>query len=165
MIVRGLEASLTVRGMLAIFTGVVLHELGHILFGRLVRIPITGVVIGEGRRLCGWRMGAITFTIHAIPTSGYVEHAEYHATPLRSAVVAAGGIVVNVAVGIACLAFCLAAEPVGWVGKMLWAIALTHLALAAMSLAPRQYKDGNKSDGLLLLEAWRGFERGNGSTR
>jgi hypothetical protein len=164
LIAQGLNSSLTLRVVLAAFSAVMLHELGHLLFGRIADIPIVSVVIGEGRRLVGWRMGAISFSVHAVPISGYVEHGAYYGGPLRTAVLAAGGIVVNLIVGISCLAFCLSGEP-HWADRMLWAIALAHLGIAALTLVPRKFEDGNRSDGLLMWEAWRSYMRGRAVAR
>jgi Peptidase family M50 len=159
MAAQSITSTLMVRMVLAGFSAVVLHELGHVVLGRIVGIPIVGVVIGEGRRLFGWRMGAITISVHAVPFSGYVEHDEYYGSPLKTAVLAAGGIVVNLIIGISSLAFYLSGEP-HWTDRMLWAIALAHLGLAAWNLFPRQFEDNNKSDGLLIWEAWRSFVAG-----
>ncbi|WP_198164234.1 site-2 protease family protein [Bradyrhizobium jicamae] len=164
MVAKGLTSTLTTRMALAVFSAVVLHELGHLVFGRIVGVAIVGVVIGEGRRLFGRRIGAITFSVHAVPFGGHVEHDEYYGGPLTKAVLAAGGIVVNLIVGISSLAFCLSGEP-HWTDRMLWAIAFAHLGLAAWNLIPRQFEDGNKSDGLLLWEALRSFMRGKSVAR
>ncbi|MBR0705675.1 site-2 protease family protein [Bradyrhizobium liaoningense] len=158
LIAQGLLSTLTVRMVLAAFSAVVLHEFGHLLFGRIAGVPILGVVIGEGRRLFGWRIGATTFAVHAIPFSGHVEHDEYDGGPLTTAVLAGGGIAVNLLVGMSSLAFYLSGEP-HWLDRMLWAIALAHLGLAAWNLVPRQFEDGNKSDGLLMWDAWRAARR------
>lgn len=163
-VAKGLVSTLTMRMVLAVFSAVVLHELGHLVFGRIVGVPVVGVVIGEGRRLFGWRMGAITFSVHAVPFSGYVEYDEYYGGPLTTAVLAAGGIVVNLSIGISSLAFCLSGEP-HWADRMLWAIALAHIGLAAWNLIPRQFEDGNKSDGLLMWEASCSFMRGKSVSR
>ncbi|KRR16421.1 hypothetical protein CQ14_16225 [Bradyrhizobium lablabi] len=163
-VAKGLVSTLTMRMVLAVFSAVVLHELGHLVFGRIVGVPVVGVVIGEGRRLFGWRMGAITFSVHAVPFSGYVEHDEYYGGPLTTAVLAVGGIVVNLIIGISSLAFCLSGEP-HWADRMFWAIALAHLGLAAWNLIPRQFEDGDKSDGLLMWEALCSFMRGKSVAR
>lgn len=154
LIAQGLAASLTLRVLVAAFSAIALHEFGHILFARLSGVPIERVVIGEGRRLLGWRMGGIGFAIHAVPISGYVEHAAYGATPRRTLALAAGGIVVNLAAGVSCLAVYLLGGA-GGMAPLVLAIALAHLALAALSIVPRRFEDGNRSDGLLMLEAWR----------
>ena len=117
-------------------------------------MPIERIVIGEGRRLLGWRMGGVGIAIHAVPISGYVEHAAYGATPWRTLALAAGGIAVNLAVAMSCLAVYLIGDA-GALMPLVLAVALAHLALAGLSMVPRRFEDGNRSDGLLMLEAWR----------
>jgi membrane-associated protease RseP (regulator of RpoE activity) len=153
LIVEGLTASLTFRVVLAAFTAIALHELGHFLAGRLAGIPITHVAIGEGRRLVGWRMGTVTWSIHSMPIGGYVEHVEC-AGPLQAAAIAAGGPLVSVAAGLSCLALILSGVP-DHAGKVLWAMAIAHLATAVVTLFPRQFEDGHKSDGLRIIESFR----------
>jgi Zn-dependent protease len=164
-ILTWLAASLWLRLIVAIASAVALHELGHVLFGRIVGIPLEHVAIGEGQKLLGWRMGSTDFSIHAIPLSGYVEHGAHDAGPLRCAVFAAGGIIVNLAVGLSCLALYLFGELPYWTGKFIWPFALAHLALAAFNLVPRQFEDGNKSDGLLIWEARRKFLKAESAPR
>lgn len=122
LIVKGLAAILTlrvVRLVLAAFSATALHELGHLLFGRIAGLPVLGIVIGEGRRLFRCRIGTINFSLHAVPVGGYLEHGEYRASPLRCAALAVGGIAVNLVTGISCLAFYLFGELPNWADMML----------------------------------------------
>jgi hypothetical protein len=62
---RDLAASLTLRVMLAAFSAIALHELGHLFFGQVVGLPVRRVVIEEGRRLFGWRRATAGIREHS----------------------------------------------------------------------------------------------------
>lgn len=154
LIGHALAASLTLRVGLAAFSAIALHEIGHMVAGRLTGAVIESVAIGEGRRLFGWRLGSIQYSLHALPIGGYVEHARYPGSPAGALLFAAGGIFVNLAVGLACVGLLLAARLPDWAVSLIWIMAPVHLGLAALNLIPR-HVDGCKTDGLLMLEAWR----------
>jgi peptidase M50-like protein len=51
----------------------VLHELGHALAARLVGWKVTEIVIGFGRELRAFRIGATRVRLRALPVEGYVQ--------------------------------------------------------------------------------------------
>ena len=51
---------------------ILVHELGHHLAGRSVKIPIARFSVGFGPRLCGFRRGGTEYCLSAVPLGGYV---------------------------------------------------------------------------------------------
>lgn len=51
---------------------ILVHELGHFLAARFVKIPIARFSVGFGRRLCGFRRGETEYRLSAVPLGGYV---------------------------------------------------------------------------------------------
>lgn len=51
---------------------ILVHELGHFLAARFVKIPVARFSIGFGPRLCGFRRGETEYCLSVIPLGGYV---------------------------------------------------------------------------------------------
>ena len=51
---------------------ILIHELGHFLAARFVKIPVARFSIGFGRRLCGFRRGETDYCLSVFPLGGYV---------------------------------------------------------------------------------------------
>ena len=61
-----------VLAVLLIGVLILVHEFGHFLAGRLVKIPIARFSVGFGPRLVGFRRGETEYCLSAIPLGGYV---------------------------------------------------------------------------------------------
>src|SRR5438045_7058519 len=66
-----------VRGGLAFFfilgAAVVIHEFGHFLVAKLLKIRVETFSVGFGPRLIGRKWGTTDYRISAIPLGGYVK--------------------------------------------------------------------------------------------
>lgn len=67
---------------------ILIHEVGHLVVGRMVGIPIAEFSIGFGPRLWSWRRGQIDYVLRALPLGGFVlpalaDHSEMRAFALR----------------------------------------------------------------------------------
>jgi regulator of sigma E protease len=67
---------------------VLIHEAGHLIAARWVRIPIAGFSLGLGPKLWSWRQGWTEYAIRLLPLGGFVVPAivdedEFRAIPLR----------------------------------------------------------------------------------
>lgn len=51
---------------------ILIHELGHFLAARVVKIPIARFSIGFGRRICSFHRGETEYCLSAFPLGGYV---------------------------------------------------------------------------------------------
>ena len=54
-------------------SAVVLHEFGHFIVAKLLKIRVETFSVGFGPRLFGWRWGHTDYRISAIPLGGYVK--------------------------------------------------------------------------------------------
>lgn len=54
-------------------TAVVIHEFGHFIVAKLLRIRVEIYSVGFGPRLFGWRFGTTDYRLSAIPLGGYVK--------------------------------------------------------------------------------------------
>lgn len=117
-----------------------IHELGHLAAARVCAVPATELGIGWGRRIFGFRWGAVEYKIHALPLGAYVrlDMSELQRRPLSQQVlVMLAGINVNL------VAAALTA------GTRFSAV---NLLLAATNLLPLYQQDGWKC-GMLMLRA------------
>jgi regulator of sigma E protease len=67
---------------------ILIHEVGHLVAGRRMGIPIAEFSIGFGPRLWTWRRGQIDYVLRALPLGGFVlpalaDHSELRAIALR----------------------------------------------------------------------------------
>lgn len=51
---------------------ILVHELGHLIAGRLAGIPIAEFAVGFGPRLWSWRRGQTEYSLRAFPLGGFV---------------------------------------------------------------------------------------------
>lgn len=70
---------------------ILIHEMGHLIGAKLVRIPISQFSIGFGPKLWGVSVGGTQYRLSAIPLGGYVlpetaDPAEFNRLPLRARV-------------------------------------------------------------------------------
>src|ERR1044072_1962694 len=50
----------------------IVHEMGHLIAARLVKVPASELGLGLGPRLAGFRIGGISFNLRAIPVGSFV---------------------------------------------------------------------------------------------
>lgn len=67
---------------------ILIHEVGHLIVGRLMGIPIAEFSVGFGPRLGSWRRGQTDYVLRALPLGGFVlpalaDHSELRAIALR----------------------------------------------------------------------------------
>lgn len=80
---------------------ILVHELGHFLAARWVRLPVSRFSIGFGPRLWGFRRGQTDYWVSAVPLGGYVllalkDEETYFRIPLgKRLVFALGGPLAN----------------------------------------------------------------------
>jgi membrane-associated protease RseP (regulator of RpoE activity) len=120
--------------LLAIF----IHELGHLVAARVCAVSVTEFGLGWGRKVLGFRWGAVEYRLHALPIGAYVRlnMTELQRRPLSQQVlVMLAGINVNL------VASALTA------GTRFSAV---NLLLAATNLLPLYQQDGWKC-GMLML--------------
>ncbi len=133
----------------------VLHELGHALAARSVGWHVTEVVIGFGRELRRFRIGATRVRIRALPVEGYVllsPNSIAHARRKQAWIYFAGPLTELLL--LAALGFALdwsAPSPADSIGRIaLESLAVAAAVGAASTLFPYR-SGGNPSDGLGML--------------
>src|SRR5215469_7071475 len=88
---------------------ITLHELGHLLAGAWMGIPIARFSVGFGRKLWGFKVGKTEYWLSWIPCGGYVLPAaedveDFEAVPLWKRIVfSLGGPVANLLGAFLCL--------------------------------------------------------------
>ena len=139
---------------------VIVHELGHALFGRLAGLRIPTVELGGGLGLRVIRIGGCQIRLHGLFfLGGSTQYADLSAdrARLRTAFGVAGGPLFNAAAGALMLASAavihLATLAGGVVAAALLGAALSQLSAMASSLWPVVYESGSPSDGKRLLDA------------
>jgi len=96
---------------------VLVHEWGHFVAARMVKMPIRIFSIGFGPKVWGKKVGATEYRLSLIPLGGYVlpdmkDEGEFFAFPVATRIaMLSGGVLANVALAFACfsLADCLKA--------------------------------------------------------
>ncbi len=63
---------------------ILIHEVGHLVVGRLMGIPIAEFSIGFGPRLWSWRRGQTDYVLRALPLGGFVLPALADESELRA---------------------------------------------------------------------------------
>lgn len=80
------------------------HELGHLLAGKLARVPIEKFSIGFGPAIVKWKAGSTTYQLSVLPLGGYVKFKGedfddpegFYAYPYwRKSVATVGGVIFN----------------------------------------------------------------------
>lgn len=96
--------------ILVIGLAVLIHEFGHFVAARRTNIPIKIFSVGFGPRLWGFNRGGTEFRLSLIPLGGYVmpeieKEEEFFRIPIKSrALMALGGPLANVLLGVVCFA-------------------------------------------------------------
>lgn len=73
---------LGILGLLGLL--ILIHELGHLVVGRWMGIPIAEFSVGFGPRLGSWRRGEIEYSLRAFPLGGFVLPALADESELRA---------------------------------------------------------------------------------
>jgi hypothetical protein len=154
---RGFSANKLSVLFVLVFWGplLVLHELGHALAARLVGWKVTEVVIGFGRELRRFRIGATRVRLRALPVEGYVQFSpnSTERARIKHAFVYLAGPLTELLV-LAIVAPVLGFERPG-PGEDLGRIALESLgvtaALGALCTLFPYRSLGNPSDGLAII--------------
>lgn len=103
-----------IAGILVLSICIIVHELGHLLLGKLVGIKARVFSFGYGKGIFKKQFGDTTYQITAIPLGGYVQFCGdeiskreeskpgdfYHASPLRRIIPIVGGPLFNLILGI-----------------------------------------------------------------
>jgi membrane-associated protease RseP (regulator of RpoE activity) len=126
--------------LLSFFVALLIHELGHLLTARVCRVPAPEFGLGWGRKLFGFRWGAVEYKLHALPVGAYVrlDIAELQRRALSQQVlILLAGIIVNLVAAAAAVG-----TPLGTM----------NLLLAATNILPLYQQDGWKC-GMVMLRA------------
>lgn len=135
-----------------------LHELGHALGARAVGWHVTEVVIGFGRELFRFRIGATRVRVHAVPIEGYVVPSpnSVRGARLKQAWIYFAGPLADLLV-LGLVAWSLDFQAPGHTDSLgrliLESIAVTAAIGALCTLLPYR-SAGNPSDGLGILTSW-----------
>ncbi|HYE66192.1 MAG TPA: site-2 protease family protein [Pyrinomonadaceae bacterium] len=117
-----------------------IHELGHLAAAWACRVPASELGLGWGRKLFGFRLGAVNYKLHALPVGAYVrlDMRKLQERPLaQQAFVLLAGIIVNLAAAIATSGT---------------SFGMMNLLLAVTNLLPIYQQDGWKC-GMVLVRA------------
>lgn len=118
----------------------IIHELGHLVAARSLRIAASEVGLGMGPKIAGFKLGTIRFNLRAIPIGSFVM---LDGTALKERSVPAqllvhlGGVLVNLAAGLL-----MYGTMFGWL----------NLLLAAGNILPLYQHDGWKC-GVVIMRA------------
>jgi membrane-associated protease RseP (regulator of RpoE activity) len=126
--------------VLSFIVALFIHELGHLVAARACDVPVSEFGLGWGRRIWGFRIGAVEYKLHALPVGAYVRMnmAELQRRPIsRQVLVLLAGIIVN------SVAAALTAGT---------SFSKMNLLLAATNLLPLYQQDGWKC-GMVMLRA------------
>lgn len=88
---------------------ILVHELGHFLAARRMKIPVRVFSIGFGPKLWALRRGATEYRLSLIPLGGYVlpdiedEQDYFRIDPGRRVIMAAGGPAANILLAVVCI--------------------------------------------------------------
>ncbi|HZO85532.1 MAG TPA: site-2 protease family protein [Verrucomicrobiae bacterium] len=88
---------------------IILHELGHFLVAKRMRIPIARFSVGLGPKVWGFKMGGTEYWLSMIPCGGYVmpalkDEEAFYKIPLKSRILfALGGPAANILGAFLCL--------------------------------------------------------------
>jgi membrane-associated protease RseP (regulator of RpoE activity) len=118
----------------------VVHELGHLAAARRCNVPASEVGLGLGPRLCGLRLGSITFSLRLLPLGSFVrlDGAKLaERSILQQLLVHLGGIAFNLIA-----ALCAYRTLFGWI----------NFLVALANLLPIYQHDGWKC-GVVLMRA------------
>jgi hypothetical protein len=141
----------------------VLHELGHALAARLLGWNVSEIVIGFGRELSRFRIGATRVRLRSVPVEGYVllsPRSTHRARAKQAFIYFAGPLTELLVLGLLLSLLDFAPpSPTDSVGR----IALQSLGVAAglgalCTLFPYR-SHGNPSDGLGMLLSWLSSEQ------
>ena len=140
---------------------ILIHELGHFLAGRWMKIPIARFSVGFGPKLWGFRRGKTMYQLSLIPLGGYVlpeivDGEEYFKIPYYKRIVfALGGPLVNI--GLPLLLFAglnVMASGFSFVGAFISPFSQTFDLLFKMVAAiPRLFSDPDQLSGIVGIVA------------
>ncbi|MFZ5644839.1 MAG: site-2 protease family protein [Bacillota bacterium] len=101
--------------LLLIGLAILIHELGHFIAARRANIPIRIFSVGFGPRILGFTRGGTEYRLSLIPLGGYVlpdieDEGDFFRISVRSRIIMAlGGPLANIALGVVCIAWINAA--------------------------------------------------------
>lgn len=134
------QLSLILSFLISAPLAMIAHELGHLAAARRYGVRVSELGLGLGPKLLGFRLGALTFSVRAVPLASFLR---LDGTALESRpahqqlVVHLGGIISNLILG-----FLTYGSIFGWV----------NLLLAVSNLFPLYKHDGWKC-GVVLMRA------------
>ncbi|HZE69396.1 MAG TPA: site-2 protease family protein [Pyrinomonadaceae bacterium] len=117
-----------------------LHELGHLIAARSCNVAASELGLGLGRRLCGFRVKSIAFSLRLVPLGSFVRldgTALKQLSVEKQLFVHLAGVAVNLALGLATYGTML-----GWI----------NLLVAGGNVLPLYQHDGWKC-GVVLMRA------------
>jgi hypothetical protein len=136
----------------ACWAAVALHEGAHALAATVLRVKVTSVEIGGGRRIGSLAVKGVPVVIAMLPFAGVTRHrgvAGRHAAT-RAVLLTAAGPLANLVVGAVLLAV---APPDGPGGAAARVVAVVNLGLGALTLVPvpRSRSNPHASDGWTVM--------------
>lgn len=129
--------------VISVVLAMVIHELGHFTAARSLGVSCSELGLGLGRRLFGFKLGSMVFSLRAIPLGSFVmlDGSDLKTRPLGDQLrVHLAGIVFNLVFGL--LAF---GTTFGWL----------NLLLAAGNLLPLYQHDGWKCGVVIIRKLMR----------
>jgi membrane-associated protease RseP (regulator of RpoE activity) len=144
--------------ILAIYSSVFLHEIGHLISGKLVNIPIKVFSLGIGHEVISFNVGELRFRLGLFP-GGFVKpefekQTNFFDYPLSKRITyLAGGMLAN----LVCLL--LVALINRNYSTSLQLFVLANIIVLAFNLLPAVYTDGGKIIYFLLDQYFPGFVR------
>lgn len=129
--------------LLLFAVAMLIHELGHLAAAWATRVSVSELGLGWGRKLFGFKAGAVEYKLHALPIGAYVrmDMKSLQTRPLSQQVlVLMAGIIVNLVA-----AFAAQGTVFGWM----------NLLLAVTNLLPIYQQDGWKCGVVLMRGAFK----------
>ncbi len=118
----------------------IVHELGHLVAARTCRVAASEIGLGLGPRLCGVRLGSLTFSLRLLPLGSFVRLDGIvlaERSVAQQLLVHLGGIIFNLIAGLAAHGTIF-----GWI----------NLLVAVANLLPIYQHDGWKC-GVVMMRA------------
>jgi regulator of sigma E protease len=119
---------------------ILVHEWGHFLAARIVKVPVRVFSVGFGPKLCAKNLGGTEYRLSLIPLGGYIlpdikDEREFFALPVAKRIImTSGGVLANAALAYACLSLagCLKAG-LSWQAAVVNPLALVSSIVAKLA--------------------------------